>query len=521
MSHTESFKTQPPRGPEMISRPSHTRSSSGTLLALGALTTALLAAFSSRYGYHRDELYFLASGQHPAWGYPDQPPLTPLLARAISWIAPDSLTVLRLPSAIIAGIVVVLTGLIARTIGAGRAGQLLAACCMGAAGGTLAITHTLGTSALDLLCWTVLGYLVVRILAGADSRWWLVVGVVLGVALENKWLVGFFAVAVLAGLAIAGPRESLRSRWLWVGALIAVLLWLPNLLWQAQHGWPQLALSRSIADGGSTSSEPWYLFVPLELVFMSPLLVPVWAAGLGRLFGAGLGLPRRREFSAFGWAYVLLAVVFVVTGGKPYYLVGFYPVLFAAGAEPTVAWLQRGRTAARRVAITAAVVLSLLVDAVISLPLLPVDTLSDSPVMALNADAGETVGWPQFVDTVAAAYRAAPAGSVLLMGNYGEAGAVDHFGPADHLPHAYSGHNAYGLWGPPGDRDATGGAAGSAVAVGIDPDRLRQWFATVQPVATIDNGVGLDNEEQDEVVWLCTGQLLPWSRLWPQVQRLG
>lgn len=479
------------------------------LYLLGALTAGALVLTSDRYGYHRDELYFLAAGRHLAWGYPDQPPLTPLLARVMSALAPNSLVALRLPSALIGGAVVVLTGRIARELGAPRASQLVAAGCMAIAGGTMAITHTLGTSALDLCAWTVLTFLVLRILRGADQRWWLIVGGVLGVALENKWLIGFFAAALIAGLVISGPRRTLRSPWLWGGALIAAALWAPNLLWQLDHQWPALQLADSIAAGGSTSSQPRYLFVPFELLLMCPLLVPIWGVGLCRLLGAGVGVGHLRQFGAFGWAYLLLAAVFLVAGGKPYYLIGLYPILFAAGAEPTVAWAARRRFQARTPLLAAMLILGLLVDAVISLPVLPVRSLGATPVLDVNPDAGETVGWPQFVTTVATAYRGAPAGTVLLMGNYGEAGAVDRYGPAMGLPAVFSGHNAYGLWGPP---DST---AGSAVVVGVSQAQLTRWFTTVRQVGVIDNKHGVDNEEQGEPVWLCTGQRLSWSQLWP------
>lgn len=482
----------------------------------GGSTTAILILAAGRYGYHRDELYFLTAGRHLAWGYPDQPPLTPLLAHLMSSVAPESLTVLRLPAALIGGVVVMLTGLIARELGAERPAQLLAAACMAVAGGTLAITHSLGTSTLDLLFWTVLTFLVVRLLRGADPRWWPAVGAVLGMGLQNKWLLAFFAVALILGLVIGGPRRILRSPWLWAGALTAGLIWAPNLIWQAEHGWPQLQLSSSIAAGGSTSSQPRYLFVPLELLIMSPVLVPIWGLGLCRLLGAKTALPRLKQFGAFGYAYLVLLIVFIVTGGKPYYLIGTYPMLFAAGAEPTVAWARRGRSIVRKGLLTTALVLSLVIDSIISLPVLPVRLVPASPVLALNPDVGETVGWPGFVETVTAVYRRAPPGSVILMGNYGEAGAVDRYGPSAGLPGAYSGHNGYGLWGQPPDT-----ASGSAVVVGITEAQLRLWFTAVEQMATIDNRLGLDNDEQDKPVWLCTGQRRPWSEIWPSVKRLG
>ncbi len=480
------------------------------LLLIGGVVTVYLVLLSSRYGYHRDELYFLAAGRRPAWGYPDQGLLTPLLARSLDTVAPNSLVVLRLPSALIVGVVAVVTGLLAREFGAGRSGQLLAAACMAASGGTLGVGHTLGTTSLDLLMWTVLSLLVVRLLRGADPHWWLLVGAVLGIGLQNKWLVGFFAVGLLMSLAVVGQRTVLRSPWIWVAAALALVLWAPNLVWQAVHGWPQLALSRSIASGGSTSSTPWYLFVPLELLFMSPLFVPVWFTGLWQL----LRSRALRPWRAFGVAYLLLAVVFLATGGKQYYLLGLYPVLFAAAGEPVVAWARRTRTRAGLLA--AAVALSLIADSVITLPVLPVRWLGGSPVLAIYADAGETVGWQRFAEEVASVYRAAPAGSVLLMANYGEAGALDRYGPALGLPGAYSGHNGYGLWGPPPDS-----ATGSAVVVGYPQDRLQAWFERCVSGGVIDNSVGVDNEEQGRTVWMCTGQRRPWSVQWPSIRRLG
>lgn len=480
------------------------------LLLIAAVVAGLLIAVSDRYGYHRDELYFLAAGQRPAWGYPDQPPLTPLLAGLLSAIDPDSLYVLRLPSALISGVVVVMTGLMAREMGAARGGQVLSALCMAVAGGTLAVTHTLSTTTIDLLAWTVASYLLIRLLGGADQRWWVAVGVVLGVGLENKWLIGFFAAAMSLALIIVGPRRVLITPWYGLAAVIAVLLWVPNVIWQAEHGWPQLQLSKAIAAGDSTSSQPWYLFIPFELLLMSPVLVPIWGFGLWRL----LRSPQLRAFRAFGWTYLLLGVLFLVTGGKPYYLLGLYPVLFAAGAGPVMAWAAH--SAGRRSGLAIVLSLSLVIDAIITLPVLPVRWLASSPVLALNPDAGETVGWPAFAETVAHVDKGAPAGAVLLMGNYGEAGAVDRFGPALGLAPAYSGHNGYGLWGPPPDSSAA-----AAVVVGIPENQLLRMFTTVTAAATINNGVGLDNDEQGRTVWLCTGQRVPWSLIWPALRRLG
>ena len=486
----------PPVGSGLAVRP---------VLLVAAVTVALLVALSGRYGYHRDELYFLAAGRHPAWSYPDQPPLTPLVARALSAIAPDSLLVLRLPSALAAATTVALTGVLARQLGAGRTGQTLAAACVGFSGATFAIFHTLSTTAFDVLFWTLLSMLVVRQLRGADPRGWLLVGLSVGVALQNKVLIAFLILALLIGLLAGGPRSVFRSPWLYAGGVLALLVAAPVVIWQAGHGWPQLALSRSIAAGGSTSSQPWFLFLPFQIILYSPLYAPIWAVGWWRLLRA----PALRRFRAFAIAFAILIVLFLVTGGKPYYLAGLYPILLAAGAEPVVAWARRGT-------LVTAVAASLLITAALMLPVWPASWLPGSPMIAVNPDAGETVGWPRLVQTVATTYPDAPAGSVVLARNYGEAGAIDRFGPALGLPPAYSGHNAYGRWGPPPPP-----APGSAVVIGYRADELSRWFTSCRPAAVVDNGVGLDNQEQGRIVFVCNGLRATWAQTWPQLIRLG
>jgi len=479
------------------------------LVGLAAAVGLVLVALAGRYGYHRDELYFLRAGREAAFGYVDQPPLTPLLAAAMDFLAPGSLVVLRLPSALAAGAVVVLTGLIARELGGDRGAQLLAAASMAVSAVLLAVGHLLSTATFDLLGWTALSWLLVRALRDGGPVW-LLVGTVAGVALQNKLLPAFLLAAVLAGLLLVGPRRVFRSPWPWLGGLLAFVLWTPNLVWQATHGWPQLALAEAIAAGSSGSSEPWYLFLPFQLVLVSPALVPVWALGWWRLARD----PGLRTWRAFAVAYPLLAVVFLVTGGKPYYLVGLYPVLLAAGAPPVLAWARRGGRRVRAVLVPP-LALSLVPNALLMLPLVPVGSLAATPVPDVHYDAGEQVGWPSLAATVQRTGDGLPAGArvAVLTANYGQAGAVDRFAPD--LAPAYSGHNAYWTWGPPPED------ADVVIAVGLPEEQLSRWFGRVEPAARVDNGVGLDNDEQGVPVWTATQRRVPWSEIWPQLRRLG
>ncbi len=494
-----------PRLPRLALRP---------LAGIAAAVVIVLVAFAGRYGYHGDELYFLVAGRHLSWGYPDLPPFVPLLARLLSDLAPGSLVLLRLPSALAAGTIVVLTALTCRELGGERAAQLLAAAVMAAGGLVLAAAHLLSTTSFDLLFWTLLVFLVVRVLRTGNDRLWLLVGAVAGIGLLNKDLVAFLAVAVVVGLALGGPRGTLASPWLWAGALIAGLLWTPYLLWQAQHGWPELAVARAIAAGRSGTSEPRSLFLPLQLALLSPYLAPAWIAGLVRLFRDA----RLRWCRSLGWAWVLLAVTFVVTGGKPYYLGGLTPVLVGAGATPTIAWMRRRHQRLRRAAAVVALTLAAVETVVVAVPVVPVGVLHRTPLPALNNDTAQTVGWPTYVREIAAVYRRLPASqraaTVVLGSSYAEAGAVERFGPALGLPQAFSGQDGFWYWGPPPAGTKT------VVAVGFGRAFLERSFATVRLAARLDNHLGVDND-QNAPVWVCSRARAGWHVLWPRFRYWG
>lgn len=478
------------------------------VLAVALVELVVHVGFANRYGYHRDELYFRTAARHPAFGYDDQPPLTPLLGWLSETLFGETPRGLRVLSAVAVALVVVLVALLARELGAGATGQLVAAACAAASGFVIAVGHLLSTSTFDLLAWTSIVLLVARILGGGDQRLWLAVGVVTGVGLQNKHLPLLLVVALALGLLL--DRRLLRvvrSPWLWAGASVALAVWLPNLLWQATHGWPQLELAGDIREDEAGESRATLL--PLQLVLVGPLLVPVWAAGLWAL----LRDASLRPWRALGFAYPVVLVIVLLTGGKPYYTAPLLVCLLAPGSVVVERWLRsRVRTALVAVAIGVTAALS----GVLALPVVPVDRLHDTPVADVSEDAIETVGWPQLVRTVAAVHARLPASeratAVVFTGNYGEAGAIDRFGAEHGLPRAYSAHNAYARFGFPAD------SAGPVIVLGYrDPSGD---FASCREAATIDNGVDLDNEEQGGTVFVCRRPVRPWSEAWPQLTHL-
>jgi hypothetical protein len=464
---------------------------------VAGLVGAALLGLSGRYGYHRDELYFLAAGHHLAWGYPDQPPLVPLLARAMDTVAPGSVVVLRLPSTLLAMVIVGVAALVARGLGARRSGQVAASAATGLCGFVLGTGHLLSTSTFSLLGWTLCTWLLVRLLTGrAGIGGWLALGLVAGVTVQANPLVLALVAAFGIAVLLAGPRDLFKSIGPYAAVAVTVAIGSPYLVWQARHGCPQLTIAHSIAQGGSGSSASRWAFIPFQLLQVGPWLSPLWIAGLIRLW-------RERTLRSLAVTYLVLVVMFLIGGGKPYYLSGLYPLLFAAGAQPLIDHVRRWVVPALLVA-SAPVLL-------IVLPVLPAHDAG--PVVAVNYDAGETIGWPRYVDQIATAYRGLPKGTAILTENYGEAGAVDRYGPAHRLPKAHSGHNAYGLWGPP---------PGSVpvLAIGVPEHTLRTLCGEVQELGKLHSTKGIDNDENGTPMMLCTTPIEPWQVLWPKLKHL-
>jgi 4-amino-4-deoxy-L-arabinose transferase-like glycosyltransferase len=478
------------------------------VLPVAAAELLLQVVFANGYGYHRDELYFRTAARHPAFGYDDQPPLTPLLGWVSETIFGESPRGLRVVSAVAVGLVVVLVALLARELGARAQGQLVAAACTAVSGFVLVVGHLLSTTTFDLLAWTATVLVVARILAGGDKRLWLAVGVVMGVALQNKQLPLLLVLALVLGLALDRRLLAvLRSPWLWVGAALAAAIWLPNLLWQATNGWPQLELAADVREDEAGESRATLL--PLQLLLIGPPLVPVLAAGLWAL----LRDPALRPWRALGLAYPSLLVVLLVLGAKPYYAAPLLLCLLAPGALVAERWLH---STARHILLGTAIVLTAAVAVPLALPVVPANSLHSTPIADVNEDAIETIGWPELVRSVARVYERLPASqrasAVIFTGNYGEAGAIERFGPAYGLPPAFSGHNAYARFGiPPG-------SAGPVIVLGLyDP---QAEFTDCRPATTIDNGVELDNEEQGGAVFICERPRRPWRQAWAALSHL-
>ncbi len=468
-------------------------------LALGLLV------FAPRYGWHRDELYFLEAGRHLAWGYVDQPPLTPFLARIADSLASGNLVVLRLLPAVAAGATVVVGGATVREMGGSRRSQIAGAGTLAAGGFLLGAGHLLSTATFDLLAWMVLLWLTARMLRTADPRWWMAIGVVGGIAMLNKSLVVMLGVAIVIGLAATRRWDLLRSPWIVAGALVAAAIALPNLLWQASNGWPQLEMSRRISERLGTENR--ILLIPLQVLFVGPAFMGLLRRGVRWLRSAAGG----SRYEMFIWAFVAGMAITLLTGGRPYYPVALTLMLVLAGI---VAFEQSGRDARD---LRGLIVFNGVLSLLISLPLLPV-SMANIP-STVNDTLAETIGWPELVAQIAATVDSLPDserdGVVILAGSYGEAGAVDRFGPSYGLSRSYSAHNSYADFRRPIDASAT------VVAVRYHPETLAPYFTTCRQVAEVDNGYGIDNEVQGQPIVVCRGLRTSWEDVWPKLRHLS
>ena len=469
---------------------------------------SFISRSSGRYGFHRDELYYVAAGRHPAAGYVDQPPLVPLLARAITAVFGDRLWPLRAVAGSAHAALVVVAGRLARELGGHRWAEGVAAVATAAAPVFVATGGLFQTVVFDQLWWAVALLLVVRLQQGADPRLWLVVGAVVGLGLESKWTMALLGAGLGVGYVVtAEGRVGLRSDWPWpaLGVAVAGMVWAPNLLWQALNGWPTLEFTQN--NNADVHAEDGRLaFVVEQFALVGPLAVPLVVAGLSWCWHR----PRWRFLFV---AAVLVFAVLAALGGKSYYLAPLYVVLFAAGGVAVEGRYPVGHI---RGAVPIALVAAGLLTLPLVAPVLPPSRYVDA-VHDVNDELGEELGWPELADQVAAVYAALPSGerrgARIVTASYGEAAALDIYGPARGIPRgsALSAHNSYRDWWP--DRPGGDERISTVVGVRYQPHALAPHCGAVERMTTINTPFDVDNEIADTPITLCRDLLVTSAEL--------
>jgi 4-amino-4-deoxy-L-arabinose transferase-like glycosyltransferase len=489
---------------------------------LALLTIFIHFLTNGGYGYFRDEFYYMACGEHLAWGYVDQPPFVALMAFLTRHLLGDSLFALRFFPAICGGLIVLLTGLMTRELGGGRYAQGLAAVAVMVAPVYLAIDNFFSMNCFDQVFWALAGYIVIRILKEGDPKLWILFGLVAGIGLMNKYSMGFLGLGVVVGLILTPARRFLLTKWLWLGGAVAFVIFLPHILWEIRNGFPTLEFIHNAPLPDSTPLQ----FIADSVTQMHPLTLPIWLAGLAFFFLAKAGKPYR----LFGWVYVSILALFLLTEARPYYLSPAYLFLFAGGAVTIGAFVQQRNWNWLKPPSFVLLLMSGAVMAPYALPMLSLRTflkyqefVGFTPAPEEKGELGkmpeqyeDMLGWENMVATVAKVYNSLSPEEkqkcVIGASNYGEAGAIDFYGDRYGLPHAISAHNNYWIWGP-GEKPGE-----IAIIVGGNPNAYHSMYEDVLQAATVVSEYARPYET-DLPVYLCRRPKVTLQQVWPHLKK--
>ncbi|HXY25951.1 MAG TPA: glycosyltransferase family 39 protein [Candidatus Acidoferrum sp.] len=492
---------------------------------LGAVAFVIQAELATRYGYFRDELYFIACSDHLAAGYVDFAPLSAWLLHFNRVLFGDSLHALRLLPDLAFGAEVVLAGYIARELGARSWGVFLACVSVMCAPVISGGANRYSMNSFEPLFWMGSIYFLLLALNREKPQLLVGCGVLFGLGLENKHSAVFFLGALVFGLLLSAQRRVFASKWFWLAAAIALLIAAPNAVWQVQHHFPTLEDLHNVKVTHKNIELPPLAFLGQQIMMLSPFSVLVWLAGLGFL----LFHREARPFRFLGFTYLAFLAVMMLLHGKDYYLAPIYPMLYAAGG---VFWEKLTEPQARprwlRIAVPAVVIAGGIIAAPLALPILPPDRIV--PYMAalgirmsrtettmtglLPQHFADEFGWEEMVKTVADVYHSLPpeqqAKTAILGGNYGGAGAIDFFGARYGLPKSISAHQNYYYWGP---REYTGE---SVILLEWNLKDAQYWCGSVQegPKNAPYYGMGWEHY----TILICRDFKKPLAEAWPRLK---
>ena len=486
------------------------------LLAIGAAIALLHLLTNNRYGFHRDELQFLSDARHLDWGFVPYPPFTPFIQHIALALFGLSIVGLRLTAVAAQFAVVILAGLMARELGGSRLAQVTAALAVGFSPVEIFEGHEFQYTSFDLLWWVLAAYFVVRLLKSGDPRWWVAIGAALGLGLETKYSIVFYIAGILLGLVLTPARHFLKSGWLWAGVALALLIFLPNLIWLVRHNWVSYTFlqnihKRDVGEGRASGFLTGQFYICANLA-----AAPLWIAGL-------IGYLRDRRYRMIAFMYIVPLAIFWASKGRHYYVAPAYPMLLAMGAVLAERWLRTLPRWGRHTVARAYFVTFAFVSVFTCAQLLPLATSGPLKQYALSHsyDLREEIGWNDLVRTVAQIRDSLPpdqqAHLGITTGNYGEYGAIDVLGRAYNLPEPIGTNNSEYLRGYPTPVPTT------FIVIGLTPKQANSIFTGCQLAARNGNSEGAQNEESQyhPDIFVCGPTRLPLPEIWKNHQDFG
>ena len=508
------LSTQPNHGSEEIA-------TSARVDLLPVLAIAVLAAFvhvltNGRYGFHRDELQFLSDARHLDWGFVAYPPLTPFLERISLALFGLSLVGLRLFSVIAQASAIVVTGLMTRELGGNRFAQVSAAIIVALSPLPLFEGTEFQYSSFDFLWWVLISYFTIRLLKSEDSRWWLAIGAAIGLGLLTKYSILFFIAGILGGMVLTRARRYFITGWFWAGVALALVIFLPNLLWQVRHDFISYTFLQHIHARDVRLGRADDFLKGQLLVCINVVATPLALAGLFLFL-------RDRRYRMLGWMYVIPFALFYLGKGRNYYLAGAYPMLLAMGSAGRARWLSTLPKLASRSISTVFYAGLAFCGVYVCAVVLPIASSGPLRNFALekNGDLREEIGWNEMVRTVATIRDSLPpdqqAHLGITVGNYGEQGAIEMLGPAYHLPPPISTTNSGWLRGYPTPPPTT------IIALGVSREDADSIFTNCRWAGHNGNSEGVRNEESQDHpdIFICGQPRKPWPQLWQEHHDFG
>jgi len=486
------------------------------LLSIAAAFALAHILTNGRYGFHRDELQFLSDARHLDWGFVAYPPFTPFIERIGLSIFGLSLVGLRLFSVIAQAVVIFVCGLMARDLGGSRLAQIATALSVGLSGLPIFEASEFQYTSFSYLWWILVCWFTVRLLRTENPRWWILIGAAIGLGLMTKYSLVFFVAGLLAGLAFTQARRYFGSPWFWSGVAVTLIIFLPNILWLIRHDFVSYHFlhnihARDVAEGRAEGYWKYQFLLDVN-VFTTPL----WIAGF-------IALLRSRRDRVFAWMYLVPVLFFWVNKGRFYYVAEAYPVLIAMGAVVAERWLAGRAAWVRRTLATTYFVGLFAMGAYIAAILLPIAPSGPLREFAFknNGDLREEIGWDDLVRTVAAIRDSLPPDQQsslgILVGNYGEAGAIENLGASYHLPPPISLTNSFYL------RTYPAVPPSMLIVIGWSQKQVDREFTACRIAGRNGNSLGVENEESSDHpdIYLCGPPKQPWPVFWKNNQRFG
>lgn len=473
-----------------------------------------------QYGFHRDELNFVINARYLDWGYVEYPPFTPLIGNLVMSVFGPSILALRLTATVAMCASMLLTGYMTLEMGGSRSASVVATLAAGLSAIAIFNARFFSYQTFDFLFWVLISYFVVKLVNSGNPLWWLAIGAALGLGMQNKYSIPFFALGLAGGVLLTGERKWLKSKWLWIAVGTAFVIFLPNLIWQIQHNFVSLDHQADMRSYNIEVGRTADFLISQLYIASNPAAIPLWLFGL---YYALFSKPPSK-YRILGWMYIIPLVLFMLMAGRFYYMAATYPMLIALGASRLInrpgTEQNRKKIVWRNIQYISLGIFGFLMVAMM-IPVAGPGTAWWNINYAINSEVSEEIGWPELVGEVNRIYKSLPpeeqAQTGIMAMNYGEASALELYGPAYGLPKVISGENTYWYRGygnnpPP-----------KLIIIGLERRYLNYVSNSCRVVGHTPNPYNIENQELRETpeIFLCDGLIEPWDVYWSHFRHYG